>query len=461
MEDFRKWGISRDVGAGNQRTVFTVVLESGNKKVLRTRQDVVIFLAKNPEIDIPIERFIFKKFDKDVVENKEAMDRREIESRENTIETENTEIILEENSGNKPQKRKLLTETGCSFQEKVSRVMEPTIVKPNQAFAEFLPKLHRIRMTHSNPNVTLSSAAVNELKTLLTDSTVSSEPIQLVKSLCKNKEISSAFHSVFFSGVESEIELNSLKDSKSVTMEFPPSNSKNFYIEVLEEAIQKMPKLLSFVVNIVDSGEKVLTPSYAIKIANLLCSVLNTKDRRHSALNKINTLHMMFNRSTVSNLKIFQNKGNCCGHTEGTRLIEELSELAEHFKASNFTLNLGCQLTMDNLDIMMNNQLQHWILVYSRQDPIQTSHLSNLKPDFQLDKIDHSVVFLKSSELDYLKLCTKKALVKKMTDLSSGFASLLKTVGLGPVHQYKEMLDKQEVYIEALEPLHEMEHTGT
>ena len=75
MEDFRKWGISRDVGAGNQRTVFTVVLESGNKKVLRTRQDVVIFLAKNPEIDIPIERFIFKKFDKDVVENKEAMER--------------------------------------------------------------------------------------------------------------------------------------------------------------------------------------------------------------------------------------------------------------------------------------------------------------------------------------------------------------------------------------------------
>ena len=50
---------------------------------------------------------------------------------------------------------------------------------------------------------------------------------------------------------------------------------------------------------------------------------------------------MMFNRSTVANLKIFQNKGNCCGHTEGNRLVEEIAELREYYKSSKFTLGLG------------------------------------------------------------------------------------------------------------------------
>ena len=168
----------------------------------------------------------------------------------------------------------------------------------------------------------------------------------------------------------------------------------------------------------------------------------------------------MFQRSAVSNLKIFQSKGICCGYTEGTRLVEEIAELAEFYKSSKYTLDLGCQLTMDNVDVMMKNQLEHWILVYSRQDPIKTKHLSDLKPDFDIKKVDHNIVFLNPSELDYLRSCSHKVLVKKLSDLNSGFSALLKSVPMKPVHDYGEMLDKQETFIEALEPLDEMEHQG-
>ena len=121
-----------------------------------------------------------------------------------------------------------------------------------------------------------------------------------------------------------------------------------------------MPNLLSFIVNIVDSSEKVLIPSYAIKIANLLCTILCRKDHRHSALNKINSLHMMFNRSTVANLKIFQNKGNSCCHTEGNRLVEEIVELSEYYKSSKFTLGLGASYQFVQLGPSPNPKRNSW-----------------------------------------------------------------------------------------------------
>ena len=62
MSKFDLWGIVREPGlSSNQPTVFTVQLEGGIRKVLRSRKDVVIFLEKHPEIDIPIGDFVFKK----------------------------------------------------------------------------------------------------------------------------------------------------------------------------------------------------------------------------------------------------------------------------------------------------------------------------------------------------------------------------------------------------------------
>ena len=312
MSKFDLWGIVREPGlSSNQRTVFTVHLEGGIRKVLRTRKDVVIFLEKHPEIDIPIGDFVFKKLT-DSVDN----------------EMVEESLVADTKTAENDLKRKNVPATDPSFEAKVSRVMEKPSANPDEAFTIILPKLHQIRKNHSKPSVNLSDTAVSELKGLLTD-TENVEPIWFIKQLCKNDEIFTALQSVFYVSVESEMELNSMKHSKSVMMEFPPQNSKNFYCEVLEEAILKMPNMLSFLVNIVDSGEVNLTPSYAIRIANLLCEIMHTRDKRHSALNKINSLHLMFQRSAVANLKIFQTKGHCCGHTEGTRLVEEIAELAE------------------------------------------------------------------------------------------------------------------------------------
>ena len=222
MSRFELWGIRRETGSGsNRRIVFSVGTEGGNKRILRTRQDVVKFLSTNPEIDLHVDEFVFKKESKDGVEEEIVKE----------ITDKDTFYVTNDNL-----KRKNVEEEDVQFEAKVSRVMEKPPADPNEAFAEILPKLHEIRMKSSNPSVALSAASVTELKTILT-SELDNDPIQFVKTLCKNEEIFSALQSVFFSCVEGEMLLNSVKDAKSSTMGFPPSNSKNFYCEVIEEAI--------------------------------------------------------------------------------------------------------------------------------------------------------------------------------------------------------------------------------
>ena len=44
--------------------------------------------------------------------------------------------------------------------------------------------------------------------------------------------------------------------------------------------------------------------------------------------------------------------------------------------------------------------------------------------------------------------------------MNIGLSKILKQKPYKPVHKYHEMADKQEIFYEALEPLHEMEHQG-
>lgn len=186
-----------------------------------------------------------------------------------------------------------------------------------------------------------SEQCFTDLKNMLSDLKTDDDPIQFVETLCQNEELFSALRIVLNSKLESEVELNSLKNCKSVSMEFPVDQSSNFYCSIIEEAIEKMPYFLTFIVNIIDSETQFLTANYAIKIATLICNFLCCKDKRHSALKKLNTLHLMFQKSSVGNLKTFGQKGVCSSHTEATRLIEEMSELAEFFKSSKYSLDLG------------------------------------------------------------------------------------------------------------------------
>ena len=136
-----------------------------------------------------------------------------------------------------------------------------------------------------------------------------------------------------------------------------------------------------------------------------------------------------------------------------------MAELSEFFKSSRFNLDLGLQLTVDNVDAVMKGKLEHWILAYSRMDPINTKDLSSAHPNFVLKNADREIVYLTDDELKYLGECAQIVLAKKLFDMG-GFSKIIKQVPYEPIHKYGEMLDKQEVFFELLEPLNEMEHQG-
>ena len=370
--------------------------------------------------------------------------------------------VLEEISANDQQNKKKRLKISSGFEEKISRITKQSssIQDPGEEYRKVLGKLHELRLKNASKCSSLSSSTVADLQTLLTDVKIGDDPLNLMKEICKNEEMFLALESLLHTKCETEIEMSSIKDSKSVSMIFPIDQSTNFYCSVIEEAIVKMPNLLNLLINIVDCDQNKLTPSFAIKIANLICDILSAKDKRHSALSKLNTLHLMFQKSSVGNLKTFCQKGFSTGHTEGTRLVEELSELSESFKSSQYTLDLGMQITVDNVDAVMRGKLEHWILTYSRMDPMQTKHLSNVQPDFDIKSANHEIVYLIDKEIQYLRKCSKVVLAKKLFDMKIGFTNILKKVPYQPCHTYDEMLGHQEIFVECLEPLNEMEHQG-
>ena len=429
MDPFSQWGIRRDVSG--QRVRFVVDSDNGSVKSLRTKRDVVIFLSKNMHLNLTPEAFDFK-MDPQTTLTQMPMDQ---DSTDKDFDQDTNERILDQDSNDINN----LTVVGDSddvqmkrmrlddkiFGEKVEKVSVNNMINHEEEYENVLKQLHKIRVENSILPSGLSQKSVNELENIMSDLSIGDDPIQLVKKLCIDKELFAALKLVMNADIEAEIELNSLKDSKAVTMEFPVEQSSNFYCSVIKEAATKMPHLLSFIVNIVDSETEKLTPGYAIKIATLVCDILGSADKRHSALKKLNTLHMVFQKSSVGNLKTFGAKGTCNGHTEATRLVEDMAELSEFFKASKYSLDLGIQITMDNVDAVMNGKLEHWLLAFSRKDPINAQHLSNEKPTFEIKDLNYEVVYLNEVETEYLKKCSRVVLAKKLSDMNIGFGSIL------------------------------------
>ena len=463
-----KWEITRNVASVGGRLRVQFVAASGEK--LKSRYDVVLYLAKNPHIDLQPENFSFK------VEIEQQTDLGVGTSSEETgdgttpLDPPGEAFVSDEASVGGTKRAGVMMEMSQTeekrlkldgeFDEKVLRITGKSGSDPCEKYREVLTQLQELRLKNSNKSSTLSSSSVTALKNLLTDVKLGDDPVQLIKELCKNEDIFDALESVLHTSVETEIELYSIKDLKSVTMTFPVDQRSNFYCAVIEEAIEKMPRLLNLIISIVDTDSESLAPSFAIRIANLICEILSCKDRRHSALSKLNTLHLMFQKSSVANLKTFSQKGFCTGHTEATRLVEEIAELAEFFKSSQYKEDLGMQLTIDNVDYVMKGKLEHWILAFSRMDPIHTHGLSNLEPSFDLKSATHEIVYLVEEETEYLSKCARVVLAKKLFDMNVGFSNILKHIPYKPLHKFTEMLEKQEIFVEALEPLNEMEHQG-
>lgn len=83
-------------------------------------------------------------------------------------------------------------------------------------------------------------------------------------------------------------------------------------------------------------------------------------------------------------------------------------------------------------------------------DPVNCQSLSNSKPDFDLKKVEPDIVLLKQEELQYLNFVCSTVLTKKLTELNSGFSFILKFVPYKPLHENREMFEKQDVFIESL-----------
>ena len=450
-----KLSIQRSVTvSGGRKRVSFLVSENGSDIVLRSRGDVVLFLSKRKELNLSVDDFSFKqknnglenyyfpsnaKISKENVDHCEAM---EIESGPITPEFDIDEVKDEE-----------------SFEFKLQRITGCNLVDHNEKYEKVLDKLHTMRSKISREIAPFSAEAVSQLKSLITDVNVDSDPVCLAKEILKNEEVAIAIKRTLQTQVEAEVELASMKNVSS-SMVFPVDVNSNIYCDIIEEAYMKLPNLLEFVVNMIDSDQDILTPNYAIRCANLLVNIMSCKDKRHSAIQKINTLHMMFQKSTVLNLKTFGQKGFSSGYSEATRLIEEMSELAEYFKSSQYNLGLGMQITADNVDCVMKGNLEHWILAYSRKDPVNPRMISDEIPTFDVKQATHSVVYLVDEEIEYLKRCCKIVLSKKISDMKIGFSNILKFVPYEPIHDFPEMLEKQDIFFESLEPLHEMEHQG-
>ena len=462
--------ITTSGGLDRRKRVHFLVKDENTEIILRSRSDVVRFLDTRKDTKLVVENFCFKLKNTGL----EFCDREPF-SHVPEVNINDLSICMQaDNSiagGVKPIEDSVLEhETWAfsgdelkeanQFEFKLERLKGTSGDDHVDRFAKVLDLLHMIRMKNTVNSNSLSADAVLQLKAMITDIDIGADPVSLAKSLLKHEELAFSIKHCLQAQVETEIELLSLKDLNGSSMVFPPDVGSNIYCDVIEEAFSRMPNLLEFLVNIVDTNQEKLTPNYAIRCANLLIDIMRCKDRRHSSLQKINTLHLLYQKSFVANLKTFGQKGLCTGYTEATRLIDEMSELSEFFKSSHYSINLGMQITADNVDCIMKGNLEHWILAFSRMDPINTHMLSNEVPSFDAQEVTADIVYLDEEELNHLKQCCRIVLSKKLSDLKIGMTSILKHVPYEPIHDFPEMLDKQELFFESLEPLFEMEHQG-
>ena len=466
--------IKRKVSS-SQRIHFIVTVGE-DVHFLRSRADVVRFLAKVKWSGLTVDDFSFKsknlgsmKFNEEnyitldsCFDSGNILEDNLLQGNDDAFDVDLFESCDTENDTNLNH-----SNTNCDnglmlqFERKLQSIthISGNVCDNVDRFDQALACIYEVRRQSLCTDTSAVSTA-SELKTLLAELTDNSEPIQISKTILQQKEICKAIRSILQSQVETEIELMSIKDERSSSMSFPPDINSNIYCDIIEEAFLKTPNLLEFIVNITDSGQELLTPSFVIRVANILTDILSCKDKRHSVLQKINSLHLVYQKSSVNSLKIFGQKGFSSGYTEATRLIDDMSELAEFFKSSKYCFDLGMQLTADNVDTVMKETLEHWILAYSRMDPIRFNSLSKVDPVFDLTSASHEIVFLEDKEVEYLKKCCIVVLARKLRDPNIGCSRILKHISYVPVHNYTEMLEQQDIFFESLEPLHEMDHQG-
>ena len=273
--DLLKWNIKRVEG---KRYTFKVTNVDGTTQVLKTRSEVVLFLDQNKHIKLQPSDFVFKKSavkaTSDIVDysaDTEAL-ASEVTETATALDADNECIAGQKRCNDGDNERDKIS-------AKIKRVTEDQICDHSQKFENTLQKIHKVRQEVAKVPETISSDTIHHLKSIIGDLSVEDEPVQLVKEICKSPELFSAFNVVCGSRFETEMELISVNSLISTpSMAFPPSADSNFYCDVVNEACEKMPTLLAFLVNVLDSGEKSLNPSYVIRLATVICGLLSNKE---------------------------------------------------------------------------------------------------------------------------------------------------------------------------------------
>ena len=264
--EFEKWNINLVSG---KRNSFTAVGVDGQIKTMRRRSDVVVFLSRNQHINLKVTDFVFKKIVRSVGSKMS----------ESGLDVEDNNM---EESGTLKDERKRINKEEDQISAKIKRVAEDKVCDHSEKFELVQKKLHAIRVTNAEIPKNLTVSTISDLKSIINDLSVEEDPVKLVKEFCKSPELLAAMKVVFDSKIETEIELSSISSEKTpVTMAFPPESDSNFYCSVVEEAASKMPNFLAFLVNILDSSETSLSPAYVIKLATLICELLNSKENQH------------------------------------------------------------------------------------------------------------------------------------------------------------------------------------
>ena len=264
MNEFEKFNITLVQG---KRNSYVVLSEGGKNTVLKTRSDVVIFLNQNKDINLTPSDFVFKRsYEEPPNVSNETV------SVDDSVDVSNSSTDEVSEQGYKRSN----TSEGVSA--KIRRVSGTSFVEHDDKFRSLLKRVHEIRQSNAHLPRDLSATSISHLKSILTDLTVEDDPVSLAKEILKCPELYSALQIVFRTKMETEIELCSVSDLVTpATMAFPPSCDSNLYCAIIEETLNKMPHFMSFLVNILDSNEQKIMPSYLIKLATIISEILNSK----------------------------------------------------------------------------------------------------------------------------------------------------------------------------------------
>ena len=157
-------------------------------------------------------------------------------------------------------------------------------------------------------------------------------------------------------------------------MEFPADINENVYVNVVNYGLEKCPKLMHFLLNmIVRRGDPVL-PTHVLKIATLFSSVCYSANHELSAITKLRSLTLQVDGLTNVGLDTLCD----LGLTQCARSLSNHRDLfAEVGPQIINTTAAFCpyQSTIDNCDYLS----EHLTIESIKKEVIDTSHLSTVK----------------------------------------------------------------------------------